>query len=333
LTGGATSTVGSLYPTQDHPNRADCAKGLVRNLDLVSGLQSNPPDPKDRCGPQTIADVVDNEVFPLELPHERVDYLLCELGTGSLRSLIVHLSEGAATDSGAHREFTMLDKARLLAPGLVIVHGTALRDSDFVSMKYNGVGLVWSPRSNDELYGSTTNIAAARLAGVSVAIAPDWSPSGSAGMLQEIGYASRRFPGIDSGDLIKMATSVPAQIARLNASIGDLSAGKKADLVVVKAKPDPKARNPLFDPVVKATPADIVLVVVGGEPLYGDAALMTRLRPGASLDDLTVCGAPKKLYLGESHAPQLQQGFDQIQKNLNAALMKAGSRLSEIECE
>jgi len=104
-----------------------------------------------------------------------------------------------------------------------------------------------------------------------------------------------------------MATSIPAQIARLDASIGDLSVGKKADFVVVKAKPDPKARNPTFDPVAKATPADIALVVVGGEPLYGDPALMMQLRPGATLDDMTVCGAPKKLYLGESDAPVNRQ--------------------------
>lgn len=54
---------------------------------------------------------------------------------------------------------------------MVIVHGTALRDADFVSMKKNGVGLVWSPRSNDKLYGSATNIGAASLAHVPVAIA------------------------------------------------------------------------------------------------------------------------------------------------------------------
>jgi hypothetical protein len=85
--------------------------------------------------------------------------------------------------------------------------------------------------------------------------------------------------------------------------------------------------------VVKATPADILLVVVGGEPLYGDPALMVQLQPGAMLDDMTVCGAPKKLYLGQSGAPKLREGFDKIRDALNAALMKAGSKLAEIECE
>lgn len=335
LAGGATSSIGSLYPTKDHPNNGDCAKGLVRNLDLASGLDRKKTDDNDGCGKaQQILDVVDNEVFPMEVPHARLDYLLCELGTGTLRGLVVHLSEGASTDSSAHREFTMVDRAHLLRPGVVIVHGTALRDADFASMKTSGAGLVWSPRSNDELYGSTTNIAAAHLAGVPVAIAPDWSPSGSAGMLQEMGYASRRYPAIDSADLIKMSTSIPAQLVRLDASIGDLSVGKKADFVVVRAKPDPNARNPVLDPVVKATPADILLVVVGGEPLYGDPDLMKQLRPTEKLDDLTVCGAPKKLYLGESGAPSLKNSsFTDIQNALNAALVKAGLSLPRIECE
>ena len=94
-------------------------------------------------------DFVDNEIFPLELPHTRLDYLLCELGTGTLKGLVVHLSEGANNDSSAHREFTMVDKEKLLRPGVVIIHGTAVRSQDFSDMANNNVGLIWSPRSND----------------------------------------------------------------------------------------------------------------------------------------------------------------------------------------
>ena len=137
-------------------------------------------------------------------------------------------------------------------------------------------------------------------------------------MLQEMGYASRRYPTLDAGDLIKMGTSVPAQIARVDTSIGDLTVGKKADFVVIRAKPDPNARNPVLDPVLKATPADVLLVVVGGEPLYGDPELMKQLRPADKLEDLTVCGAPKRLYLGESDATALQnKTLAQIESALN----------------
>ena len=76
-----------------------------------------------------------------------------------------------------------------MIPGVIVIHGVALAPEDFMQMGQNKVGLVWSPRSNDELYGATTNIAAARSAHVETAIAPDWSPTGSGGMLQELNYA------------------------------------------------------------------------------------------------------------------------------------------------
>jgi cytosine/adenosine deaminase-related metal-dependent hydrolase len=161
-----------------------------------------------------------------------MDFLLCELDVGNLRGMVVHLSEGGSTDSAAHREYNMLSKEILLQKdgrtpiaheGLILIHGTALRDQDFAGMKNSKVGLIWSPRSNDELYGSTANVAAARQAGVDIAIAPDWSPSGSAGMLQEMGYAARRYPSMSSADLVAMATSIPARMARISDQIGSLA--------------------------------------------------------------------------------------------------------------
>ncbi|WFU25149.1 amidohydrolase family protein [Bradyrhizobium sp. CB1717] len=335
LAGGATSVVGSLLPI-GHPENAKCAKGLARNLDMASGLPFTQPATNDQCnkgvGSDALLDVVDYEVFPLELPHARLDYLLCELGTGNLRSLIVHLSEGNPRDSSAHREFTMLSKSSSLPPGLIFVHGTALRSEDFAKMTDGtSVGLVWSPRSNDELYGSTTNVAAARLANVTVSIAPDWSPSGSAGVLQEIGYAARHH-FVASEKLIEMATTAPAKMSRLDAYIGSLEPGKFADFVVVDAKIDPNAKKPL-DPVVKATPADIKLVVVGGQAVYGDPTLLAQLLPqGTKLDTLTVCGSQKAVYLGQSGAVELRKSLSDIQATINAALAKAGSSIPDIEC-
>jgi cytosine/adenosine deaminase-related metal-dependent hydrolase len=221
----------------------------------------------------------------------------------------------------------------IVREGLVVIHGTALRDQDFAGMKNSKVGLVWSPRSNDELYGSTVNIAAARQAGVEIAIAPDWSPSGSAGMLQEMGYAARRYPSISSADLVAMATATPARLARISDHIGSLAPDKFADFVVVNVPVDPARPNPL-DPIVKsATPADVALVVVGGQPLYGDPQLLAQvLPPGSKTERLVVCGAEKSVYLGLSEAANHGWTLADITKRLNAALAKSGSSLPEIEC-
>jgi 5-methylthioadenosine/S-adenosylhomocysteine deaminase len=344
LAGGATSVLGGLLRDPKKPENARCVMGLARNLDTDSGLIATPLDRGDDCATslttdRTILDVVDNEVFPLELLHDRMDYLLCKLGTGGLHGLVIHLSEGAPSDSSAHREFTMLNKAILSdkdakpvpRDGLNIIHGTALRDADFVAMKKSNVGLIWSPRSNDELYGATTNMLSARIAGVDVAIAPDWSPSGSAGMLQELGYASRRYDTFSSSDLVDMATKWPARMVRIADSIGTLEPAKKADFVVLNVARDSK--DPLKS-AVQSSPAGVMLVVVGGQPLYGDPQLLARLLPkGSVLDKMTVCGAEKAVYLGQSAARDLKESFDDIVRAVNKSIAQTGESIPDIECD
>jgi len=67
LTGVATSTLGSIF-NKDHPEYSSCAKGLVRKPRSCVRMDFKKPDAMDGCGsPQPISDVVDNEVFPLEV--------------------------------------------------------------------------------------------------------------------------------------------------------------------------------------------------------------------------------------------------------------------------
>ena len=68
--------------------------------------------------------------------------------------------------------------------------------------------------------------------------------------------------------------------------------------------------------VTNATPADALLVVVGGEALYGDPDLMKTLHPHQQLGTVDICGVTKAVYLGSSGAAQLKETWDQIQKNL-----------------
>jgi 5-methylthioadenosine/S-adenosylhomocysteine deaminase len=335
LAGGATSSLGSLLPSPDHPNNRDCSASLVRNLDIWSELPFVPPKQGDPCEPaafQPLPDVVDNEIFPMQVPHDRVDFLRCMLRSGKLPGLVIHLSEGAPNDASAHQEFLMLQGTDLLMPGLAIIHGTALRVQDFKVMRDKDAGLIWSPRSNDELYGGTENIAAAQQQNVAIAIAPDWSPTGSAGMLQEMTYASRRYTYFNAAQLIKMATSIPAKIARLDGYIGSLSPGRFADIVAIRAGAADVAANPA-QAVLRASPADILLVVVNGQPLYGDPDLMKQLLPGRVLDAMTVCGTSKSVYLGQSAAVGLSKNLAKIEKDLDDALRRSGSQLASIECD
>lgn len=344
LAGGATSSLGSLMGPATNPAQyRACAASLVRNLDLWSDLPFTPPKKKgDPCWSDTytLLDVVDNEIFPMQVAHDKVDFLRCLLTSGALPGIVVHLSEGMPNDASAHQEFSMLQATGLMMPGLAIIHGTALRVADFQKMASSGTGLIWSPRSNDELYGATTNIPAAQLQPpppptgppppkLAIAIAPDWSPSGSAGMLQEMTYAARRYNTyFTAPQLLQMATSIPAKMVRLDGYIGSLAPDKYADLVAIRASGADPAKA-----VLSATPADILLVVVNGEALYGDPYLMAQLRPGDNLDSIWVCGAEKKVYLGQSDAVDLKKDLAGIEKDLREALQRSGSHLPAIECD
>jgi 5-methylthioadenosine/S-adenosylhomocysteine deaminase len=332
IAGGATSSLGSLLPNDKHKDNRKCSAGLVRNLDLWSGLPFALPDPtKDPCqkdpkNPQPLLDLVDNEVFPMEMPRDRMEFIACELKAGVLRGLTIHLSEGAPTDASAHREFFMLKGTGLLMPGTGVIHGTALRRSDFDTIAKSGAGLIWSPRSNDELYGATTDIAAADALQVLLAIAPDWSPSGSAGMLQEMGYANRRYPFFTADKLIAMATTNPAKMARIDGYVGSLVADRMADFIVVRGDVAAAAQS-----TVNATPADVALVVIGGAPVYGDEALMNQLIPGGvKLEPLNVCGSKKLLNLAGTYAAG--KSLASVEQLVSDALAKRGFKLPSIEC-
>src|SRR5262249_27810794 len=137
------------------------------------------------------------------------------IGNPFYEALELHVAEG--TDAYAEEQFTFLESRGLLNPKGVLVHGIPLTASDFAAMAAAGTALVWSPRSNLELYGATTNVNAALAAGVETALAPDWALTGSSNMLDELKVASRWNRDHLSGrlsdrDLVEMATSVPARI-------------------------------------------------------------------------------------------------------------------------
>jgi 5-methylthioadenosine/S-adenosylhomocysteine deaminase len=303
IVGGATSVVGGLD--------SKCSEGLARNLDYFSGLY--PPGTGEKLR---------NEIFPLELTEKTVTEINTDLDNKTLTAFIVHLSEGKPGDANAEREFRMFSARGFLRPGVSIIHGVGLNADDWQQVAKSGVGLIWSPRSNLNLYGGTTDVAIAQHAGIKIALAPDWSPSGSDGMLQELKYASvwndGQYPKVfTNAELVQMATSIPAQLAGLSDKIGSIKPGYYADLLVVRrTEKDP------YQSLLNASPTDVRLVLIGGSPVYGDDDLMRRLAPAADLEPLSLCNSPKALdfstetALGQ-HPSSWKQTVDQLNHALN----------------
>jgi 5-methylthioadenosine/S-adenosylhomocysteine deaminase len=319
MLGGATSLVGSFSPTDADPHRNDCDRGLARNLDFYSGLYSSDMN----------AEPLDYEVFPFEIAYPKAQSIRDSMSSGKLKALLLHVSEGK--DASAAREFRMLKARGFLRPGVSIIHGVALQEAQFHEMSSNGVGLIWSPHSNLVLYGKTADVASARAAGVTMAIAPDWSPSGSNSMVEELQYAykwqaSQGTRTFEAADLVQMATGSAARLAGASDKIGSLASGMAADIVVF-----PRKGESPWMALLDAEPGSVRLVIVGGRPVLGDPDLMQKLTPSRKFDSITVCKHNKSLNLDGATGGE---SWSDIEGHLKTELTQLQISLAELaECK
>jgi cytosine/adenosine deaminase-related metal-dependent hydrolase len=267
LAHGATSVIGG-----SGDRHGDC--GLARNLDL-------PPD--FAHGEIGRSATMFNAVFPLDRNAGQV--ISTAYGGG-----VLHVAEGRRDDGASRREWSILVAHGRTRTGTSVIHGIAMSANDWIAAAKAGMGLVWSPRSNLALYGQTANLAAAVSAGVTISIAPDWSVSGSDGMVDELRFVLEARPGgaeLTPKEVWRMATANPARLAGLYPSLGAISAGSVADLLVVD--------DPGGDPhraVAAARPSNVRLVIVNGEPVYGERRWLVAADPSGTYCDLQLTRTP-----------------------------------------
>lgn len=289
---------------------------MVRMIDLCSGFY--PPG-----APETVA----YQVFPLFLVEPLAAQYRTALTNHELKALLIHLGEGSPVDAASFNEYRMLKARGLLLPGVSLIHGVALRREQFEEMHRLGIGLIWSPRSNFELYGATADVVAAKAANVTIALAPDWSPTGSDGLLGELKYAAawneaQPAPPFDDRALFRMATSEPARLAAADDKIGALRAGLFADVLVLA-----RSRSDAYAELDHASPADVNLVVVAGQAVYGDDALAKAARPDTPWTALQVGSASKSVAFP---APTPEDDWAHTTAALDAALVALGSHLAPL---
>jgi cytosine/adenosine deaminase-related metal-dependent hydrolase len=178
------------------------------------------------------------------------------------------------------------------------VHMVGLTAVDGADVAASRTGVVWSPRSNVSLYGNTTPVTMYATQGVLLGIGTDWSASGSMNLQRELACALSMNDTYYGGyftthELWRMATADNATILALNDRVGALEPGLVADIAIFSAhgEADP------YRAILTAGVADTVLVLRGGEPLYGDATLVAGLPASDGCPELTggVCGVAKRV--------------------------------------
>lgn len=258
-----------------------------------------------------------NDIFPWTSTVSERTNLLAKIEGGAVNASIIHLCEG--TDTVARAQFATWRDWGMLNETVAIIHGAALQAADFAQMGAAGAKLIWSPMSNMKLYAGTANVKAAKQAGVTVAISPDWTPSGCYNILEELGYAWQLNTTIFSNaftarEMADMVTINGAKCAGLDHRYGKIAVGYNAGLCVIEGD----VADPYLS-LIQARPPQVLLTVVDGTPRYGEPALMSAL--GVAGESVTVKGRAKKLNVAVVH-PFLeysQHTFNTIRTNLIAA--------------
>lgn len=279
LMSGTTSIVG-----------AGGRRGWLRNLEVAGQSQGLMPG---RIVAQT---------FPLDDARGPVDGAACDFGAQpdtaavaeAAQAYVAHVGEG--TDQRAQDELRCaLGSLNLLGENSAVVHAMALSRSDAATLARRGSSVVWSPRSNLDLYGSTAPVALLASLGVRIALGTDWLASGSMNMQRELACARDYDQGslggyFDAYQRWRMVTEHPAWALGLEGRFAALRLGLAGDIAVFAAH-----GNDPYESAVEAAAADVKLVLRQGTPLYGDTHWVKAFRDGEACEELDVCGATARV--------------------------------------
>jgi imidazolonepropionase-like amidohydrolase len=244
-----------------------------------------------------------SDTFPLDDANGVTHEMGCNYGANrrtaediaGLDGYLPHIAEGI--NAAARNEITCTSSGAydLIAPQTAVVHAIGVVPDDAATLEADDTKVVWSPRSNIVLYGNTAPVTMLDRQGVTLALGTDWVSSGSMNMQRELRCAAELntdyFDGYFSPEqLWRMVTTNAAFATGSHAAIGMLKPGYIADIAVFAA-----SGSVDHQAVIDAELADVVLVVRGGEPLYGDDALLALPEiGGAACETLDVCEVAKR---------------------------------------
>jgi hypothetical protein len=226
-----------------------------------------------RFKPTELTSLTDDLFNKLNSFRETFEAMVAVNPNGKIRAFITHLAEGKSEDPFSKTEFKMAQAIGIAQPGMVLIHGIGLNAQDWLAAKKADVSLVWSPFSNLLLYGETTDVAAAKTAGINISLGSDWSPSGSKTLLDEVKIAKRYLKAsrqenvFSDKDFYEMMTINAAKALKLEDRLGKLAPGYLADIVAVpltslKANP--------YSTIVNSKSDSIKLVILGGQIAIAD---------------------------------------------------------------
>jgi 5-methylthioadenosine/S-adenosylhomocysteine deaminase len=243
-------------------------------------------------------------------------------------AFIYHLCEG--TEPGLVGEYDTMRDADCVQPTLAAIHCTALQRANYDEWSPRGGAVVWSPFSNLWLYRATTDVVAARDAGVRVCLGSDWSPSGSKNLLGELKVADlwnrKGFDGaLSAQELCEMATCNPADAIGWGDRLGRLRVGLHGDVVVMANRDEDPYRN-----LILSRERDVLFVAINGQPFYGTTALM-KAAGATRAEPIRVGSLRRSIVLEYPGIKDADMGWGEVLSDLDRAVKDPVKRYLEIE--
>ena len=259
---------------------------------------------------------VNQSVRPFDTPAQ---YAAAKQDLDEGHAFLYHLAEG--TDPALLKDYDGVRDHGCLEPKFIGIHSTALQQAQFTEWHTDASGgaIVWSPFSNLWLYGQTTDVVAARQAGMIVCLGADWSPSGSKSLLGELKVAdlhnrTKLGSAFTAQELCAMATSSPALALGWQELVGQLRPGLHGDFLVLADQ----GKDP-YRTLIESTESDVQLVAINGYPIYGTDQLMVA---ASAVNPEPIQVSPtlqRTITLRDSRIPEADLSWPQILQRLEAA--------------
>jgi cytosine/adenosine deaminase-related metal-dependent hydrolase len=172
----------------------------------------------------------------MHLAESREELALLRQGTGPFRDLLAEV--GAWDPADDARLPRVLDYLRELAkaPRSLVIHGNYLdsEEVEFVAAHRHSMSVVYCPRTHAFFGHEPYPLARLLAAGATVALGTDSRASNpNLSVLDELKYASQAHPAVPKSILLEVATLGGARALGLDAELGTLEPGKRADFAVI----------------------------------------------------------------------------------------------------
>ena len=176
-------------------------------------------------------------LWPLSvhLAESREELEFLRAGTGAWRDLLEALGRwDPGWTAGTPCPVGYLDKLKWLGPGTLLVHGVHLTDAELRRVAESGATLVTCPRSNRWTGAGVPPIARFHAAGVRLAVGTDSLASApDLNLFAELAALRSLAPAVPAAALLRAATLSGAQALGYGATLGAITAGRRAALIAV----------------------------------------------------------------------------------------------------